>query len=282
MATDGDVLAGDGRSVRYYDTAAPTDARADARATVFWHHGTPQTGRLLEPIVTAAEERGIRVISCARAGYEGTSPLEGRSVRAAAEDVIRVADALGVDRFGTIGASGGGPHALACAALAPDRVQAVVSLAGVAPFADQPEWFEGMASPGGLRSASRGRAARAAFAETAEFDPGSFTAADWDVLAGDWGVLGADAQRAGEAGTDGEIDDDVAFTSPWGFELGDVTVPVLLVQGGEDRVIPASHARRLLGGLPQAQLWMRPRDGHVSVLRALPVALDWFIDAMRR
>jgi pimeloyl-ACP methyl ester carboxylesterase len=278
MATDGDVLTSDGRSVRYYDTGeAP-----NTTATVFWHHGTPQTGRLLEPVVAAASRRGIRVISCARAGYEGTTSLENRSVAAAAEDVIRVADELGIDRFGTIGASGGGPHAVACAALAPERVQAVVSLAGVAPFSDQPEWFEGMASPGGLRSATQGRAARAAFAETAEFDPGSFTAADWDALAGEWGVLGADAQRAGEAGAEGEIDDDVAFTSPWGFELSDVTVPVLLVQGGEDRVIPASHARRLLGGLPRAELWMRPRDGHVSILRALPVALDWFLDATTR
>jgi pimeloyl-ACP methyl ester carboxylesterase len=278
MATDGDVLTSDGRSVRYYDTGeAP-----NTTATVIWHHGTPQTGRLLEPVVAAASRRGIRVISCARAGYEGTTYLENRSVGAAAEDVIRVADALGIERFGTIGASGGGPHAVACAALTPERVQAVVSLAGVAPFADQPEWFEGMASPGGLRSATQGRAARAAFAETAEFDPGSFTAADWDALAGEWGVLGADAQRAGEAGAEGEIDDDVAFTSPWGFELSDVTVPVLLVQGGEDRVIPASHARRLLGGLPRAELWMRPRDGHVSILRALPVALDWFLDATTR
>jgi pimeloyl-ACP methyl ester carboxylesterase len=278
MATDGDVLTSDGRSVRYYDTGeAP-----NTTATVFWHHGTPQTGRLLEPVVAAASRRGIRVISCARAGYEGTTSLENRNVGAAAEDVIRVADALGLDRFGTIGASGGGPHALACAALAPQRVQAVVSLAGVAPFADLPEWFEGMASPGGLRSATQGRAARATFAETAEFDPGSFTAADWDALAGEWGVLSADAQRAGEAGAEGDIDDDVAFTSPWGFELSDVTVPVLLVQGGEDRVIPASHARRLLGGLPRAELWMRPRDGHVSILRALPVALDWFLDATTR
>lgn len=271
----GDVPAGDGRTVRYYDTGESSGAVS----TVFWHHGTPQTGRLIEPVVAAAAQRGIRVVSCARAGYEGTSPIESRSVRDAAEDVVRVADALHIDRFGTVGASGGGPHALAIAAAAPDRVQAVVALAAVSPFSGDPEWFDGMAAPGALQAARSGRVARAAYAETAEFDPESFTATDWAVLSGEWGVLGADAQRAGEAGYDGEIDDDVAFTTPWGFELSEITAPVLLVQGCEDRVIPASHARRLLDGLPLAELWTRPRDGHISVLRALPVAFDWYVAA---
>lgn len=274
----GDVPTGDGRTVRYYDTGESPGAVS----TVFWHHGTPQTGQLIEPVVAAAAQRGIRVVSCARAGYEGTSPIENRSVRDAAEDVVRVADALHIDRFGTVGASGGGTHALAVAAVVPDRVQAVVALAAVSPFSYDPEWFDGMAAPGALQAARGGRPARAAYAETAEFDPDSFTATDWDALSGQWGVLGADAQRAGAAGYDGEIDDDVAFTTPWGFELSEITAPVLLVQGGEDRVIPASHARRLLDGLPFAELWTRPRDGHISVLRALPVALDWYVAATAR
>ncbi|MFF1571688.1 alpha/beta fold hydrolase [Leifsonia sp. NPDC058292] len=278
MTIAGDVRTADGRSVRYYDSGeAP-----GVRATVFWHHGTPQTGRLLEPLAAAAGARGIRVVSCARAGYEGTSPIGDRNVSDAAADVVRVADALGIARFGSIGASGGGPHALACAALAPERVSAVVTFAGVAPFADEPGWFEGMVADGGLRSARNGRSGRAAYAETAEFDPNSFTPADFELLAGAWGVLGEDAQRSAAQGADGEIDDDVALTKPWGFDLGDVVAPVLLVQGGEDRVIPASHADRLLAGLPRAELWFRPRDGHVSVLGALPVALDWFVEAVSR
>ncbi|MDQ1647336.1 MAG: hypothetical protein QOJ50_3520, partial [Cryptosporangiaceae bacterium] len=79
----------------------------------------------------------------------------------------------------------------------------------------------------------------------------------------------------GSAGPDGLIDDDVAFAAPWGFELDAVTAPVLLVQGGEDRVIPAAHADRLLRALPRGELWLRPRDSHVSVLSACPVAMDW-------
>ena len=81
--------------------------------------------------------------------------------------------------------------------------------------------------------------------------------------------------RAGEAGPDGLIDDDVAFAAPWGFEPGDVDVPVLVVHGGEDRMVPATHAHALIRRLPRPELWLRPRDGHVSVLAALPLAMDW-------
>ncbi|WP_314146708.1 alpha/beta hydrolase [uncultured Leifsonia sp.] len=63
--------------------------------------------------------------------------------------------------------------------------------------------------------------------------------------------------------------------NPWGAELGSVTVPALLVQGGRDRVVPATHAGWMLERLPQAELWLRPHDGHVSVLTALSPALEW-------
>ncbi|MCX7522960.1 alpha/beta hydrolase [Microbacterium sp. STN6] len=264
-----------GRSVRYYDTGG-------AGPTLFWHHGTPQTGRVIEPVLRQALARGIRVVSCARPAYEGTSALPGRHVADAAADVIAVADALGVDAFAVMGASGGGPHAIACAALAPNRVFGAVVFAGVAPYSSEPGWFAGMASPGGLQAALHGRDARARYAETAEFDESSFIEPDWQALAGEWAPLGEDAMRAGRAGTDGEVDDDVAFTTAWGIDVAQVVAPVLLVQGGLDRVVPPWHASAMLAALPNAELWVRPRDGHVSVLRALPVALDWLAEVGRR
>ena len=111
------------------------------------------------------------------------------------------------------------------------------------------------------------------------FDPDSFIAADWAALEADWKSLGEDAMRAGRAGPDGLIDDDVAFARDWGFELEAVTTPVLVVQGGLDRVIPPAHGDALLRALPNAELWLRPRDGHVSVLHACPVAMDWLLRA---
>jgi pimeloyl-ACP methyl ester carboxylesterase len=71
------------------------------------------------------------------------------------------------------------------------------------------------------------------------------------------------------------IDDDCAFVRPWGLDLSSISVPVLLVQGGRDRVVPQRHSELLLRAIPTAELWLRPRDGHISVLDACPVAMDW-------
>ena len=278
MITEIDVTLADGRTVHAFDSGPPTGAAA---LTLVWHHGSPQTGALLPPVLAAASERGIRLLSYARPSYTTSTPLPGRDVASAAADTAAVADALGVDRFATMGASGGGPHALACAALLPGRVGGVVCLASPAPL-DGFDWAAGMHSDAALRSAARGREARALFAETDEFDPGVFTAADFTTLDGEWGSLGADAGAAEAYGPDGLIDDDVAFATAWGFDLVSVTAPVLLVQGGRDRMIPPSHADRLAGLLPHAEVWRRANDGHVSVLAAVPDAMDWLLTSRIR
>jgi pimeloyl-ACP methyl ester carboxylesterase len=276
MTMERDIRLKDGRTLRTYDSGA-VDTDGDGRAIV-WHHGSPQTGVLLDPLLAAAAGRGIRLLSYARPSYGGSTPRPGRNVASAAADVAELADALGVPRFAVMGASGGGPHALACAALLPERVTGVVCLAGIAPFTDDDDWFAGMVAPGGLQSATKGRAARAEFAETEEFDPDSFIPADMAALQGDWASLGQDAMRAGQAGPDGLIDDDVAFASPWGFDLAAISAPVLLVQGGRDRVVPAAHADLVGRQLRHVELWLRPDDGHVSVLAAVPAAMDWLVD----
>jgi pimeloyl-ACP methyl ester carboxylesterase len=262
-------------------TLVAHDAGGDRLALVL-HHGSPQTGALLEPLVAAARARGMRLVSYARPSYGGSSPFPGRDVASAARDCEAVADALGVGSFAVMGASGGGPHALACAAMLGARVVGVVCLASLAPRADGFDWFAGMVDPGGLRAAVSGREARARFAETEEFDPSSFTAADWTALEGPWSSLGTDAGRALSAGLDGLIDDDVAFAADWGFALASIEAPVLVVHGGEDRVVPVSHADQLVRSCPLSELWLRPRDGHVSVLNACPVAMDWLLARMAR
>ncbi len=273
MAMERDVRTDDDRVLRVHDTGP----HEQVSMTLLWHHGSPQTGALLAPLLSAASERHIRLVSYGRPSYGGSSPRPGRDVASAAPDVARIMDALDIDRFAVIGASGGGPHALACAALLRGRVTGVVCLASIAPLTDDFDWFAGMASDGGLRAAMQGREARARYAATEEFDPQIFTAADWAALSGAWSSLGADAGRAADAGPDGLIDDDVAFVSPWGFHLSSISTPVLLVQGGQDRVVPPSHAQWLQRQCPSAESWSRPEDGHISVLAACPAAMDWLL-----
>lgn len=274
MVTSQDIRLNDGRTLRIHDSS---DGDADSALTVVWHHGSPQTGALLEPLLMAAAGRDIRLLSYGRPSYGGSSPLLGRDVGSAATDVEQLVDFLGVDRFAVMGASGGGPHALACAGLMPDRVIAVACFATLAPFGvDGLDWYAGMAGDGpSLRAAALGRAARELFEETAEFDPDSFIEADYQTLADAWASLNSDVGVASAAGADGLIDDDLAFVAPWGFDVADISAPVLLVHGGRDRVVPASHSDWLMRHLQRPELWFRRDDGHVSILDACPLGMDW-------
>jgi pimeloyl-ACP methyl ester carboxylesterase len=199
-------------------------------------------------------------------------------VASAAADVSSVANALGIDRFAVMGHSGGGPHALACGALLPERVLGVVCVAGLAPFrAEGLDWFAGMAASGEaeLRAAARGRAALEDHLASAEFDPEQFTPADHAALAGAWSWLGGVAGQAIEGGTGGMVDDDLSYVAPWGFEPGQVRPPVLFLHGGQDRMVPSSHGTWLARHTRRAELWLRPDDGHVSVLDSGATAMAW-------
>ena len=265
----------DGRTLRAYDV--PVD---DERLTVFWHHGTPNVGTPPEPLLPASAARGIRWVSYDRPGYGGSTPHPGRDVASAAGDVAAIADALRIDRFAVLGHSGGGAHALACAALLPDRVVAAVSGSALAPFgADGLDWFAGINAAGTaeLRAAVDGRAALERVLASSEFDPEMFTPADHAALAGDWGWLGRIAGEAQAGGIGGMVDDDLAYVAPWGFDPADVVAPVLVVHGDADRVVPPAHGRWLADRMASAELWLRPGDGHVSVLAVATDALDWLL-----
>jgi len=266
------VTLRDGRKISAHDST-----NGDLRPlTILWHHGSPQTGAALEPHLRAAGERHIRWISYGRPGYGGSTVRPGRTVDDAADDVRQLLDALGVERFATMGASGGGPHALACALAMPDRVTAVATFATLTPYTTEFDWFAGMTGGGpSLRAAQLGEDARTQFERTAEFDAASFTDGDYAALDSRWSSLGADVRAASAAGPAGLIADDLALVAPWGAGLSELRVPVLLAHGGDDRVVPVSHAHHLLGVLPEAELWLRPRDGHISILDTSTLAIDW-------
>ena len=271
-----DLDLGGGRILHVYDTGAG----AENSLTVFWHHGTPNIGAPPRPLFPQSDRLGIRWVSHDRPGYGGSTPMPGRTVASAAADVAAIADALSIQRFAVMGHSGGSAHALACAALLPDRVQAVVAMSGLAPYpAEGLDWFAGMAESGvaSLSAAVEGRAAKERY-EASEPDPDpGFTAADDAALAGKWAWFIDVVRPALAGGPEPMIDDDLAYVAPWGFDPADISAPVLFVHGQDDRIAPSSHAAWLAARCPSAELWLRPGGGHISIMSSAASALYWLV-----
>jgi len=200
----------------------------------------------------------------------------------AAADVAAILDAIGADRFVTIGWSGGGPHALACAALLADRCAAAVSLSGVAPYpAAGLNWLAGM-GPENIEEFTLTFQGEAALTPWLEEEAkqlasvqGSDVAAalgglvsdiDKASLSGDFAdFVAATFRRAVSTGVAGWRDDDLAFAKPWGFELDAIERPVAVWQGGEDRMVPMAHGEWLADHIPGASKHLYPDEGHLSL-----------------
>jgi pimeloyl-ACP methyl ester carboxylesterase len=275
VVTETDLELGDRRTLHAYDTGKDDAAGPLA---VFWHHGSPSIGAPPEPLFSAAERLGIRWVSFDRPGYGGSTPCPDRDVASAAADATAVADALGIERFAVMGHSGGGSHALACAALLQVRILGGVVVAGMAPFgAEGLDWFDGFGPAGvaELRAAAAGRAALEKHLAESDDEP-EFTPEDEAALAGEWSRL-IDVVRPALAGGAGEfIDDDLAGVGDWGFDAADVAAPALFVYGGRDRVVPAAHGEWLARHCPSAELWLYPKDGHISILDSgAEAAMGW-------
>lgn len=286
--TESDVDLGDGHVLHVYDAGDPGTPDVEPLVVV-WHHGTPNIGAPPRPLFEAAARLGIRWVSYDRPGYGGSTPRPDRDVASAARDVAAVADALGVVSFAVMGHSGGGTHDLAPAALLGDRVRGVVSISPVAPFgASGLDWFGGMA-PGGeasLRAAAAGREAKEAHEAAAALVPEGqvdfgFVPADEQAFEGPWRWLGSVVGPALAAGPAALIDDDLAYVTDWGFDPAAIAAPTLVVHGGADRMVPATHGEWLARTIPGAELWLQPGDGHISVLRTGEDALTWLARAAR-
>jgi pimeloyl-ACP methyl ester carboxylesterase len=279
MTREFDVRHPDGRTLHAYDNG-PVGG-----FPVMWHHGTNNVGAPPRPLFDLAARLGLRWLSYDRPGYGGSTLRPDRDIASAANDVAAVLDALGVDRFAAVGHSGGGPHALACAASLPDRVASVVSIAGPAPRdADGLDWFAGMAVAGvaSNRAAAEGRSAREAYEESGADDDFGFTAEDERALGERWSWVLDVVRPAMAAGPGGMVDDDLAAAMPWGFDPGAISAPVLLVHGGRDRVVPSTHSAWLAERVPHAELRTFEADGHITVLDHLGDALEWIHEQVQR
>lgn len=270
------ITTPDGRTLEVHEAGDP------AGLPIVVHHGTPMSGIQYDPHIDLALEQRVRLIGYDRPGYGGSSRARGRTVADCAADVTAIADALGLERFASWGISGGGPHVLACAALCDERLVAVACLAGVAPYeADGLDWLDGMGEDNHVEfgKALEGEDALRPYVE----EHATSHTASVEALIGGMATLLGEVDRAVltgrlaeyfiacdthafEPGVDGWIDDDLAFAAPWGFELSSISRPVLLLQGEDDRFVPASHGHWLAERIPGVEARIAASDGHLTLM----------------
>ncbi len=269
------IETADGRTLEVW-TYGPADG-----PVIVSHHGTPGVGMELPAHVASAAARGVRLVRYSRPGYGASTPQPGRRVVDAAADVACILGALGVKTFRTVGASGGGPHALACAAALPERCLAAATIAGVAPYpAEGLDWFDGMGPENveefGLASqgsgpltpfleAFAGSLAGLAGPDLAQALGGLVSEVDKAQVTGEYAefLLGS-FQAALANGVAGQRDDDLAFTKDWGFDLAGLH-DVAIWQGTEDRMVPFAHGVWLADHVPGSKRHLLPGEGHLSL-----------------
>lgn len=282
------VRTADGRRLRVEISGDPNGH------PVFLLHGTPGSRVGPRPRAMFLYQRGACLISYDRPGYGGSDRKAGRRIGDVVNDVSVVADALGIDRFAVAGRSGGAPHALACAALLPDRVTRAAALVGLAPRdAEGLDWFAGMAPSNvnefrtaftdperfAARLIPRSAAIRSDPAKLLEELRTELTDDDRMIVSDNTirSMLLRNYLEALRTSPYGWIDDALALTGPWGFDPAQIDVPVLLWHGGLDVFSPASHSSWLAARIPRATAVLEPAAAHFASLRALPTALNWLL-----
>jgi pimeloyl-ACP methyl ester carboxylesterase len=271
------IPVGGGRSV-WVDSAD-----YDEGFPLLVHAGSPGSRRLFAPAVErAATAAGLRLISYDRPGFGDTPARPGRTIADAAAETRAIAAGLGLGRLAVWGFSGGGPHALACAALLPDLVTSCVVLACLAPY-DAPGLDWAASWPDEHRKEvqrffDQPELARENFrAEAAELSDALATAEGWLSRWGD--AAGTDAAHSREVagylalvqqdcrrqGDQGWWDDWAAFLNPWGFDFAAISVPVQLWQGAGDSAVPAAHGRWLAGRIPGVDAHFPEGEDHTTI-----------------
>jgi pimeloyl-ACP methyl ester carboxylesterase len=269
---------------------------APSGTPVFLLHGTPGCRSGPRPRPSILYRLGVQLICYDRPGYGGSGRHLGRTVADAAWDVLAIADELELDTFSVVGRSGGGPHALACAALLEDRVRSAAVLVGLAPSdAEGLDWYAGMtrsnveeyrnadADPQGLVASLEEQADRV------RSDPESLLRFLLPELTGpDRRVVDDVAIRrlltdtyaeALRESADGWIDDVLAFRRPWGFDLSKVNVPVLLWHGADDVFTPIGHTYWMAKQVPGSVLEVQSGAAHFGAMEVLPRVLAWIKDS---
>jgi len=288
------ISTDDGRKIGILEAGQPDGV------PVLVLRGTPQSLLFYKGWVEDAQARGIRLIGYERPGYGGSTPHPGRTVASAANDVVAIAEELGLNRLLIWGVSGGGPHALACAALLPDLIAAAAVLASPTPYpAEGLDYFADMyeSNVADSRAALKSREAceqsvEASLSALLRATPetlrqalrSALCPADAEVLTTDFAHFVFRSVREGiRERRDGVVDDEIAFMAPWGFQLSQIRIPVLLMHGGQDRMVPISHGKWLAGKIPNVEARLLPDDGHITLsVRRIPEVHAWLLSKLLR
>ena len=290
------VMTADGRKLEILTAGGP------GGYPWLWVPGSPSAAVSYPRLDALATKLDLRLVTWSRPGYGGSTarplPLEGPRIVDDVPDIEAILDALGMDEFVVVGWSGGGPRALACAAVLSDRCQAAATLAGLAPFdAAGLDWMAGM-GPGNVAdfsAALQGPEAYAAFQEKFFLPMTSATVADVaaglgqlltptdeKAFAGDMAAwLAETMHRAGAQGVIGVRDDGLALAAPWGFDIGNISVPTAIWAGGQDVTVPYAHGQWLAAHVPGAIAHLFDDAGHITLVNDLEDVLVELLELRR-
>jgi pimeloyl-ACP methyl ester carboxylesterase len=290
MADERQIELDDGRRLDLR-VSGPVDG-----VPLLFHHGTPGAATPIRALERAAHDRGLRFATFSRPGYGSSSRLRGRQVVDVVQDAAAVLTAIEADRCLVAGWTGGGPHALACGARLGSAAGTLV-ISGVAPYglADL-DWVDGMGDDNVTEfgAALLGEPAlRPMLEELREQLKDTDTAgiiasldsllADVDkaVLTDEFGEdMASSFVEALRHGVDGWVDDDLAFTEPWGFDLDELSGPVMIWQGSLDLMVPFAHGEALASRMAGASVHLEEGEGHLSIgLGGLDRMLDELVSA---
>jgi pimeloyl-ACP methyl ester carboxylesterase len=249
-------------------------------------HGTPGCRLERWPDEELFRRLGVFLITHDRAGYGQSTRRPGRRIVDEVDDVAALADHLGLERFGVTGGSGGGAHALACAARLPDRIERAACVVGVAPFGeaglDREAWLDGMDPENikefGWAEAGEDVLTRELEAENAKImarvaeDPSSVLG-DFELSESDRAelerkervqVIRESWAEHSVRGVGGWVDDDLAHIEPWGFDVSEISIPVLIRYGATDVLVPPAHGEWLAAHVPGAVVKVEQEAGHLG------------------
>jgi len=276
---DADLELGDGRNLAYCTWGDPNGR------PLFLFHGSPGS-RVFAPNPFTTEEFGIRLITVDRPGYGRSDSQPGRQVLDWTTDVEALAGSLGIEEFGVMGHSSGGPYALACAYAIPDRVKHVALVSSVAPH--------GEPFPDPLSDNEDQALTRLAWDDPIEAARVIAKSAAWLVetperfldlprpepdvrLLNDPAIRSLYLSTVREAVTQG-IDayawDGVLERRPWGFALVEIATDIWIFQGEQDAAVPSSEAERLSAALPGSHVRRFPNTGHGLIVAHWGVILS--------